>query len=146
MKDYLQKFADCVDDKGNPLVGGNVIFNINGIFYTRVTGNDGDAHLNINLNVGNYTITSTTDNGLSVSNIITINKAKSIINGNDAHIILGTDRVYAVNLIGENNKSIVFNLLAKTEAFKCGLFKGLYLYFPPGSIKIMSSILLYFFA
>jgi len=33
-------------------------------------------------------------------------EAKSIINGNDAHIILGTDRVYAVNLIGENNKSI----------------------------------------
>ena len=98
--------AYVIDDEGNPLVGGNVTFNINGIFYTRVTGNDGDAHLNINLNVGNYTITSTTDNGLSVSNIITINKAKSIINGNDAHIILGTDRVYAVNLIGENNKSI----------------------------------------
>ena len=98
--------AYVIDDKGNPLVGGNVTFNINGIFYTRVSGNDGDAHLNINLDVGNYTITSTTDNGLSVSNMITINKAKSIINGNDAHIILGTDRVYAVNVVGENNKNI----------------------------------------
>lgn len=43
---------------GNPLNNERVIFNINGVGYSRVTDNNGYAYLNINLRPGNYTITT----------------------------------------------------------------------------------------
>ena len=98
--------AHVIDDMGNPLSGSNVTFNINGVFYNRTSDSNGDARLNINLNVGNYIITSTNYKGLSISNAIGVNKANTTITGDDAYIILGTDRNYTVSLIGENNKSI----------------------------------------
>lgn len=48
-----------MDNYGNPLEGGTVIFNINGVNYNRIVDSDGYARLNINLNNGVYTITFT---------------------------------------------------------------------------------------
>jgi hypothetical protein len=60
-----------LDNQGNPYPNQNVVFNINGVFYTRATDSTGYSNLNINLMEGKYIITSTF-NELSVSNTITI--------------------------------------------------------------------------
>ena len=100
--------ANVVDDIGNPLAKSNVTFNINGVFYTRVTDNEGNARLNINLNVGEYIITSTDYRGLSVANKIKISKCNSTIKANDTFIMPGFDMDYKVVLAGLNNKTIPF--------------------------------------
>lgn len=98
--------AHVLDGNGNPLANSNVTFNINGIHYTRVSDAEGNAYLNINLDVGQYVITATNDKGLSVSNTINISKCNSTISGSNAHIIYGVDRDYTVTLMGLNNKSV----------------------------------------
>ena len=100
--------AHVLDDNGNPLAYSDVKFNVNGVFYTRVTDNDGNAQLNINLNVGQYIITATDYKGLSVSKKITIDKCDSTIKASDAHMIINVNRDYSVTLYGTNNKTIPF--------------------------------------
>ena len=63
--------AKVLDSRGNPYANQTVQFNVNGILYNRVSGNDGIAKLNINLMAGEYIITSAY-NGYSVANKITI--------------------------------------------------------------------------
>ena len=48
-----------------------ITFNINGVFYTRTTNNQGITKLNINLQAGKYIITSSY-NGLNVANTVTV--------------------------------------------------------------------------
>ena len=50
--------AKLVDGTGKAYANQNIQFNINGVFYNRVTGDDGIAKLNINLMPGQYIITS----------------------------------------------------------------------------------------
>ncbi|MGV8173071.1 MAG: C1 family peptidase, partial [Methanobrevibacter sp.] len=60
-KTYLnasQFNARFVKGNGDSLANVNVTFNINGVFYTRQTNNDGLATLNINLIPGKYIITA----------------------------------------------------------------------------------------
>ena len=64
--------ATILDNHGYPYPNQSVRFNINGVFYTRITDLNGVANLNINLQPGKYIITSMY-NGLSVSNTILIN-------------------------------------------------------------------------
>ena len=47
-----------VDGQGNPIKGVEVTFNIVGVFYTRLTDDNGVARLNINLLPGKYIITA----------------------------------------------------------------------------------------
>lgn len=63
--------AFLLDSRGRPLEGATVTFNVNGVFYERITDIDGVAKLNINLMPGRYIITSMY-NGASISNNITI--------------------------------------------------------------------------
>ncbi len=49
--------ATLIDGKGNPLANENVTYNINGVFYNRVTDKNGTSKLNINLNPGEYIAT-----------------------------------------------------------------------------------------
>ena len=60
-----------LDGQGIPYANQELTFNINGVFYTRTTNELGIASLNINLQAGNYIITSTY-NGLSIANTIKI--------------------------------------------------------------------------
>ena len=53
-----QYWACFMDSEGNALGGTAVTFNINGVFYTRTTNDDGWAKLNINLPAGEYIITA----------------------------------------------------------------------------------------
>ena len=50
--------AQTLDGQGNPLANQNVSFNVNGVFYHRVTDKDGIASLKIRLMSGEYIITS----------------------------------------------------------------------------------------
>ena len=60
-----------LDGQGNPAPHQNVSFNINGILYSRMTNDVGEAGLNINLQPGKYIITSKYGEE-SKSNTITI--------------------------------------------------------------------------
>ena len=63
--------AKLVDGQGKPIVGKNITFNINGVFYNRTTDENGIARLNIRLMAGEYIITSKYDQA-TISNKITI--------------------------------------------------------------------------
>ncbi|MGV8071883.1 MAG: right-handed parallel beta-helix repeat-containing protein, partial [Methanobrevibacter sp.] len=50
--------AQVLDGKGTPLANQTVSFNVNGVFYHRITNEDGIASLRIRLMSGEYIITS----------------------------------------------------------------------------------------
>ena len=50
--------AQTLDGKGTPLTNQTVSFNVNGVFYHRITNEDGIASLRIRLMAGEYIITS----------------------------------------------------------------------------------------
>ena len=54
--------AQTLDGQGKPLTNQNVSFNVNGVFYYKVTDNNGIAKLNIRLMPGEYIITSCWNN------------------------------------------------------------------------------------
>ena len=77
-KDLTKKYSvsdsfkvNVVDGHGRALSGVTVSFNINGVFYDRVSNSDGVASLNINLMPGKYIITSTY-NQCYISNFVTV--------------------------------------------------------------------------
>ena len=63
--------ATLLDGQGKPLKNTSITFNINGVFYTRTTNENGIAELNINLMPGEYIITSTY-NGANIANKVKI--------------------------------------------------------------------------
>ena len=74
-KNESQFYATFLDKQGNPLANNtNVTFNINGVFYTRTTNENGTATLSINLNPGKYILTSFHPDGLEFGNNIFVNK------------------------------------------------------------------------
>ena len=50
--------ATVLDDHGHPLANQTVRFNVHGVIYSKITGDNGVASLTINLNQGQYIITS----------------------------------------------------------------------------------------
>ena len=68
-----QFYVTLVDTAGNPVAGKNITMNINGVFYNRLTNENGTAKLNINLLPGEYILTATDPlTGLMVSYNITV--------------------------------------------------------------------------
>lgn len=68
-----QYYVQVLDGLGNPIKNRNVTMNIHGVFYNRLTNEDGFAKLNINLDPGTYILTAYhPDTGLSYSNTITV--------------------------------------------------------------------------
>ena len=70
-KDGSKFNATILDGQGKPYPSQNVTFNINGVFYDKVTDENGTARLAINLMAGEYIIT-TSYNGLNAANKVTI--------------------------------------------------------------------------
>ncbi|WP_299521797.1 S-layer family protein [uncultured Methanobrevibacter sp.] len=70
-KDGSSFNAKIVDGQGMPLSNQNVTFNVNGLFYYKVTNDEGIASLTINLMSGEYVITSIW-NDFQVGNTIKI--------------------------------------------------------------------------
>ena len=70
-----------VTGEGKPAVGKNITMNINGVFYNRITNENGTARLNINLPPGEYILTAIDPlTGLQMSYTITV---LSVLNATD---------------------------------------------------------------
>ena len=70
-RDGSQFIAKLVDGQGYACPNQYVTFNINGVFYNRITDNNGLVKLNIRLIPGEYIITSSF-NGCSIANRVTV--------------------------------------------------------------------------
>jgi len=70
-RDGTQFVAKLVDGQGKPYANQTVQFNINGVFYKKVTDASGQAKLKINLLAGEYIITSSY-NGANIANKVTV--------------------------------------------------------------------------
>ena len=66
-----QFVAKLVDGQGKAFAGQKVQFNINGVMYYRTTDDNGQARLNINLQLGEYIITSSYG-GCNIANTVKI--------------------------------------------------------------------------
>ena len=99
-----QFYATFLDGQGNPLANNNVTFNINGVFYTRVTDENGTAKLNINLNQGEYVITSyNLFNGEMHANNITV---LPLIQSNDLVKYFRNDSQFVVTIFDEKGNPV----------------------------------------
>lgn len=70
-KDGSKFTAKLLNGQGMSYPSQNITFNVNGVFYTRITDAYGEAKLNIILMAGEYIITSSY-NGFAIANKITI--------------------------------------------------------------------------
>ena len=114
-RNSTQYYALFLDEKGDLLKNTDVSFNINGVFYTRLTNESGIAKLNINLNPGKYILTATNPKTSEmISNTITV--LPSIINNNDVVKYYKNGTQYHVTIVGKDGKivgsgeSVEFNI------------------------------------
>ena len=112
-KNDSQFYVKLVDFNNNSAASQNVTFNINGVFYTRQTNDEGIACLNINLNPGEYVITVIDPlTGLQMAYNITV---LPILYGKDVTSKYGDSYDYTVKLVdgkGDalSNQTISFNI------------------------------------
>ena len=104
-RDGTRYAINLTDDQGNVLSNTTVRFNINGVFYDRVTDENGTARLNINLDPNEYIITASYGD-LSISNKISVLKVDTSISGADAYIKNNADKEYTVTLVDNKGNPI----------------------------------------
>ena len=96
-----QYYATFVDSKGDLLKNTNVEFNINGVFYTRPTNENGVARMNINLNPETYIITAKNPStGEQYTNRITV--LTNIIEHNDLTKYYKNDSQYRIRILADD--------------------------------------------
>ena len=113
-KNATQYQAKFKDTSGNPLVNGDITFNINGVFYNRKTDASGQASLNINLNPGRYVITAI--NGINWdqhANIVEV--LPILVDGHDLTKYYRNDSVYSIRVLDDvgnplSGVDVVFNI------------------------------------
>ena len=99
-----QYTVKVIGDDGNAVgAGETVIFNINGVFYSRTTNESGIAKLNINLPPGDYVITAEYKN-CRVSNNI---KVLPILSASDLTKQYGTSDQFVATLLDGQGKPYV---------------------------------------
>ena len=109
-----QYYAKFTDTSGNPLVNGDISFNINGVFYYRKTDESGQAKLNINLNPDRYVITVINGiNGEQHSNIVEV--LPILVEGHDLTKYYRNDSVYSIRVLDDvgnplANADVTFNI------------------------------------
>ena len=102
-----QFYATFKDSQGNYLSEGTMVrFNINGVMYDRkVSGDKGLAKLNINLNQGQYIITSMNlKTGENTANNVTV--ISRLIENRDLNKYFRNDSQYTVKVIGDDGKAV----------------------------------------
>ena len=101
--------AKILDSQGKAVgANENVVFNINGVFYTRQTDANGVAHLNINLDQGKYTITTTNPvTGEKKSNSVEV---LSLIESHDLTKYYKNDSQFVVKIHGAKSGEVQFNI------------------------------------
>lgn len=114
-RNATQYYATFLDSNGNILKNSDVEFNINGVFYTRKTNDEGTAKLNINLNPGRYIITAKNpSSGEFYSNIVTV--LSNMDMNNDLTKYYRNASQYYIRLLGDDGKpvgageSVTFNI------------------------------------
>ena len=110
-KNESQFVVQIYDKQGRPAPNKEASFNINGVFYKKITDNDGIAKLNINLNPGNYIITTQSDD-LIASNKITV---LSRFIAEDVYTTSLDLKPFNVTLLNKdgtvmNNQEVTFNI------------------------------------
>ena len=112
-RDDSQFMVKLVDSNNNPVASENVTFNINGVFYSRQTNDEGIARLNINLSPGEYIITATDPlTGFKRSYNITV--LPTLIGDNLVKYYMN-DSQFMVKLVDSNNnpvasENVTFNI------------------------------------
>ena len=105
--------ANVISTDGKALANTNITFNINGVFYTRPTDDNGSVKLNINLRPGNYVLTVYNNVTGEVKGFnITVN---SLINSNDLTKYYKNESQFIVKIYGKDgkiaqNQNITFNV------------------------------------
>ncbi|WP_296887467.1 hypothetical protein [uncultured Methanobrevibacter sp.] len=109
-----QYYITALNDQGNVVSGQEVIFNIHGVFYTRISDENGRVKLNINLGPGEYIITAIY--GIyKVSNKITVFERIGSTSSNYFKYY-ETGRVFIVNVLDDNgylssqNENVYINI------------------------------------
>lgn len=103
-KNESQYYATFLGGDGEVLDNVDVTFNINGVFYTRQTDQNGVAKLNINLDSGDYILTAYNPNdGFSYSNKI---KVLPTLNSTDLEKIYKDSHQYWVT-IRDNSGNLI---------------------------------------
>ena len=104
-RNSTQYCAKFLDKNGNNLINTPVSFNINGVFYTRTTDENGIANLNINLAQGKYILTAINpQNQEKISNTITV--LPTITENDDIIKYYKNGTNYRVKILGKDGKSI----------------------------------------
>lgn len=99
---YIAKF---VNSDNETAINAKVTFNINGVFYERVTDENGFATLNINLNPGNYTITALNPlNGEKQSNNIEV--LPTIVENYDMNMTYLDGSAFTVKLLDKQGNPV----------------------------------------
>ena len=94
-----------VNSSNNPVASQNVTFNINGVFYSRQTDEEGIARLNINLPPGEYVLTATDPlTGLNMSYNITV---LPVLYGEDIISFYKGDYDYSVKLVDDEGNAFI---------------------------------------
>ena len=107
-----QYVIKILDNQGNPAgAGENVTFNINGVFYKRMTNETGHVKLNINLNPGEYIVTANYK-GMVVSNTI---KVLPVIEAKDLNMAYRDGSKFEARILdGQGNpysgQNVTFNI------------------------------------
>ena len=102
-----------IDGDGNPVVGQAITLNIHGIFYDRITNENGIARLNINLEAGEYILTAIDPlTGLQMAFTITV---LPVLNATDLSMSYKDGSKFAASLVdGQGNPlanvDIAFNI------------------------------------
>ena len=103
--------ATIYNKNGTLAINKNVTFNINGVFYTRQTNENGVVGLNINLRPGNYIITTMFD-GLAIGN--NINVLPTLVTNDLSMKYLDGSKFTAQTLDGQGNplanQNVSFNI------------------------------------
>jgi len=116
-RNATQFYATFKDSKGNYLADGTMVrFNINGVMYDRkVSGNNGLAKLNINLEQGQYIITSMNlETGENAANNVTV--ISRLIENKELVKYYRNATQYTVKVIGDDGnpvgagESVTFNI------------------------------------
>ena len=111
-KSSEQFCATVYDTDGSKLANASISMNINGVFYTRYTNENGTVVLNINLNPGEYILTASDHLGLNKSFKIIVLPTIIVhdllkVYGNDSHY-----EILVLNASGDPlaNSSVLINI------------------------------------
>ncbi|WP_404806982.1 Ig-like domain repeat protein, partial [Methanobrevibacter smithii] len=102
-RNATQYSALFLDSNGNPLVNAAVKFNINGVFYTKITNSEGIATLNIKLLPAEYIITNyNLVTGEENSNKVTVKSL--LVDNSDLVKYYLNESKYTLKVIGKDGK------------------------------------------